>query len=407
MESNEYSWEIFLAHAGADKAAAEDLYNLLSKHCRVFLDTHCLVLGDDWDRKLASAQRKSLVTVVLVSSRTEQAYYQREEIAAAIHMARKDENKHRVVPIFLDDVPDEFEIHYGLRLKHGLHLSQVKGWSEIAQRLLTLIEYMHQELGIESQQQCVLGIKPSGASVRFELKSKQVFDERETDYLINLHLVNEALLRYTGRRGICILGYEGNPHRVYVEASLEVYDKFNKGLLSGELDEATQIHWSGIRNLTAEHTGKRPEMTPIIFCEDYEENFEGRSVVCFRGTIEGCYAEAKQAEQFVGDLTSNPADCRVYLTKVRLHNIDFLYIQSNFVQQERGYPTKIATEAKVSLFTLLQNILFSDLPSDQELESVRLLHRTKVQYFVNERMIPKGDPTFYCGAMNIEFVSIT
>ena len=148
METEEYTWDIFLAHAGVDAPAAEELYGLLEQHCKVFLDTRCLLLGDDWDNELALAQRKSLVTVVLVSSRTEQAYYQREEIAAAIDMARKDKDKHRVVPVFLGNRGDEIIVPYGLRLKHGLFLPKVNGLSVIAERLVNLLSHLkHRSTG--------------------------------------------------------------------------------------------------------------------------------------------------------------------------------------------------------------------------------------------------------------------
>jgi len=98
------NWDFFLAHAGADLPAAEQLYVLLQPRARVFLDKHCLLLGDDWDQELAAAQRGSRITVVLVSSRTEIAYYEREEIAAAIDLARRNKQAHRVVPVYLDDL---------------------------------------------------------------------------------------------------------------------------------------------------------------------------------------------------------------------------------------------------------------------------------------------------------------
>ena len=78
------AWDIFIAHAGTDRPAAEALYDLLIPHFSVFLDSRCLRLGEDWDSQLAYAQSRSSVTLVLVSSETESAYYQREEIAAAV-----------------------------------------------------------------------------------------------------------------------------------------------------------------------------------------------------------------------------------------------------------------------------------------------------------------------------------
>jgi TIR domain len=69
-----------MAHARPDKETADALYDYLVDNCRVFLDSRCLHLGDDWDAELAAAQRRSLVTVVLVSGHTGAAYYEREEV---------------------------------------------------------------------------------------------------------------------------------------------------------------------------------------------------------------------------------------------------------------------------------------------------------------------------------------
>ena len=121
------TWDIFLSHASPDIRVAEQLYELLEPHCEVFLDRRALLISDDWDLELAAAQSKSLITVVLVSSNTENAYYQREEIAAAIKMARMDSTSHRVVPIYLDERPtDESAVPYGLRLKHGISVPEVR-----------------------------------------------------------------------------------------------------------------------------------------------------------------------------------------------------------------------------------------------------------------------------------------
>jgi hypothetical protein len=132
-------YDFFIAHAAADTEAAERLYDLLCVTCRVFLDSRCLELGDEWDQALAAAQRRSKVTVVLVSSRTERAFYQREEIAAAIDLARKDPESHRVVPIYLHGPPDEVgEVPYGLRLKQGMVIQGKTTVAAAARRLLDL-----------------------------------------------------------------------------------------------------------------------------------------------------------------------------------------------------------------------------------------------------------------------------
>jgi DNA-binding beta-propeller fold protein YncE len=140
MISEQYIWDFFIAHAGADKRAAEKLYDYLQPHSRVFLDSRRLKPGDDWDTELPAAQQKSLVTVVLISSKTQAAYYQREEIAAAIALTREDAEKHRVVPVFLDrKAGTNKEVPYGLRLKHGLTVSQNSPLKVVAETLINLL----------------------------------------------------------------------------------------------------------------------------------------------------------------------------------------------------------------------------------------------------------------------------
>lgn len=92
---------------------------------------------------------RSLLTVVLVSTRTDQAYYQREEIAAAIEMARKDPTTHRVIPVFLDDQSTaEGQMPYGLRVKHGLHLLEAGRLENIAFRLLSALSKLRDQIVI-------------------------------------------------------------------------------------------------------------------------------------------------------------------------------------------------------------------------------------------------------------------
>ncbi|MDQ2711132.1 MAG: toll/interleukin-1 receptor domain-containing protein [Acidobacteriota bacterium] len=142
-------WDIFLAHAGADLQHAEQLYeHLQKKHwdvrpLKVFLDKRTLKLGDDWDIELATAQQRSRVTVVLISERTETAYYQREEIAAAIAMAREGKTKHRVVPVTVVGASSvNPAIPYGLRLKHGITVADGTGFERAAFELKDLIHQM-------------------------------------------------------------------------------------------------------------------------------------------------------------------------------------------------------------------------------------------------------------------------
>ena len=133
-----FRWEIFLAHAGRDWEVARRLFDLVDDVDRpVFLDSTRLLPGDDWDRALAQAQRDSRVTVVLVSSHTDAAYYEREEIAQAIALARK--TQHRVVPVFLPGA-DRDAVPYGLRLKHGIMVKDTADLTNLQARLIRLLD---------------------------------------------------------------------------------------------------------------------------------------------------------------------------------------------------------------------------------------------------------------------------
>ena len=128
-------YDFFIAHAGADVKPAERLFDLLSKDSRVFLDTRCLKLGDQWDQVLPRAQRQSRVTVVIVSPRTEAAFYQQEEVAAAIDLAKRD--GHRVVPVYIEGPPkDDDSPPYGLRRLHSATISKGFKLEDLARKLL-------------------------------------------------------------------------------------------------------------------------------------------------------------------------------------------------------------------------------------------------------------------------------
>lgn len=149
MPESNHKWDFFLAHAGRDAAVAEALYDLLAPRARVFLDSRNLLEGDNWDEELAAAQRHSLVTVVLVSPSSDQAYYQREEIAAAIDLARQNKDAHRVVPLYWQSQGDaRANIPYGLRLKHGLFAADAAALPQVADRLINL----KQKLAARSEQ---------------------------------------------------------------------------------------------------------------------------------------------------------------------------------------------------------------------------------------------------------------
>jgi hypothetical protein len=107
----------------------------------VFLDSRSLELGDNWDLALATAQRQSHITVVLVTQNTDPAYYQRVEVAQAVNMSRALTDDHRVIPLYVDETSTKgMSAEYGLNLKHGLFLSSTVTLETAAFRLLATLK---------------------------------------------------------------------------------------------------------------------------------------------------------------------------------------------------------------------------------------------------------------------------
>jgi sulfatase modifying factor 1 len=141
------AWHLFIAYSHHDHPMALALYDHLHAAYRVFLDAKCLLLGDAWDEKLPAAQKRSLVTVVLISRHTDSSWFQREEIASAIQLARDRESQHRVIPVYLDgDIVPE-DVPYGLRRLHGVTAGPTPDMKDVATAL--------------AQTLCTLGLPPS------------------------------------------------------------------------------------------------------------------------------------------------------------------------------------------------------------------------------------------------------
>lgn len=137
-----YEWDIFLAHPGMDSAAAKNLFVKLNPPAKVFLDDECLLPGDKWHLDIPKAQRSSLISVILVTPNTEKAFYQQEEIVAAINMARNDPSTHRVVPVYLNSKQIKKHVGYGLEGLHSLYVPETGDLTETVNKLLKTLEVM-------------------------------------------------------------------------------------------------------------------------------------------------------------------------------------------------------------------------------------------------------------------------
>jgi formylglycine-generating enzyme required for sulfatase activity len=143
--SGSRSYDLFLAHAGADRATAETLFDQLVPEVHAWLDVRCLLPGDEWPKEVALAQRAALATVVLLSRNAEHAYYLTDETQAAIALYRRFPDKHRVVAVFLEGLPaDPGQVPAGLHSLHSLDALAEGGLEGVARKLKALVAVLRE-----------------------------------------------------------------------------------------------------------------------------------------------------------------------------------------------------------------------------------------------------------------------
>lgn len=134
------AWDIFIAHAGPDKAIAEDLFDLLNEgNRRVYLDARRLQPGDFWDIELPRALATSRIFIVLISANYATSHYLQDEVVAAINRARQN-GAPRVVPVYLDGLPAPgTDPPYGLGRIQSIDVRAVGGLSGVAATIAALL----------------------------------------------------------------------------------------------------------------------------------------------------------------------------------------------------------------------------------------------------------------------------
>ena len=138
------AFDFFVAYAGPDEQLARSLYRRLVPSARAFLAAESLSPGDNWDVELPKAQSQSRITIALLSLSTREAYYQREEIAAAINQSRLGKTLHRVVPVYLPGFDSQDSMPYGLRRTHGIWWKAADDVKWVASQLLALRDAIRQ-----------------------------------------------------------------------------------------------------------------------------------------------------------------------------------------------------------------------------------------------------------------------
>jgi hypothetical protein len=136
-------YDVFLAHASADTSQANELFDILAPQVHVWLDVRSLLPGDVWPAEISRAQKASKVSAILLSRRTEAAWYVGAEIQTAIALHRAFPGGHRVVAIYLDGYPtDPSDVPYGLQPLHYIDARARGGLASVAADLRALIDLL-------------------------------------------------------------------------------------------------------------------------------------------------------------------------------------------------------------------------------------------------------------------------
>ena len=158
-------YDVFISYAQDDKRKADGLSTALENRDRsAFFAPRSIPPGALFPPKLRDAMQSSRMTAILLSSATEEAYFQCCEILAAIQLMRK--RSHVVVPIYLD--PDCRARFIELLPVQGIHWTSHMDPDDIAMKLCRILDD-------PPPQQGVPGIAPRAEVFGDRKLSGQVF----------------------------------------------------------------------------------------------------------------------------------------------------------------------------------------------------------------------------------------
>jgi hypothetical protein len=130
-------YDFLIAYAAPDRSQAEELCWFLQDHsCEVFLDVKDISPGMVWQLALQEALEASRAIVVLVSTHTDDAFYQREEIVRAIQLIRNNPRAYTVIPVSLKKLPQgAVSMPYGMSSLQTQDATRPGGLKRVAAEL--------------------------------------------------------------------------------------------------------------------------------------------------------------------------------------------------------------------------------------------------------------------------------
>ena len=138
-------WDIIIHHAGVDTPDAERLYDVLSRRCRVFLDSRSIKVGEAWDFESSRALGAARMSVIVLSRRTQSpdAPAHRSDrhftdlVGEAIRWNRRQPRAHRVIPVAMDFRASDVErMPFGLNVRHLIQVTDLPDLEAVADRIL-------------------------------------------------------------------------------------------------------------------------------------------------------------------------------------------------------------------------------------------------------------------------------
>ena len=138
------TWDVFIAHAGADVVSARHLANCLTSQHRLtcFLDAQQLQAGNVWPTTLKNVLAQSRVVVVIVSENSDAAYYLQEEVAIAVAISRAPSSSIRIIPVLLRGATQR-HLPYGTFTLHALYEDR-GGWPPVVDAIAQEVDQSRQ-----------------------------------------------------------------------------------------------------------------------------------------------------------------------------------------------------------------------------------------------------------------------
>ena len=229
-------WDIFLSFAGKRPAEAHAFYDALGKHGRVFFTAAKQDALTNWASDIRLAQQNSDSSVVLVSTESQSAYYQQEEVAFAISLSRESRGAHKVIPVYLDGRPKATEWNlYGLHILQDVSVPEVGGIQAAADRVLLRLGLVPGPLTGVREMASHAPVEPAHVLYKFPRTP------RIEPYRIDISLIRECANSISPADAILVV-MDANRFRLEADEDAGLIER---GALPPSLAEPN-VYWTGV-----------------------------------------------------------------------------------------------------------------------------------------------------------------